>query len=120
MNLDKLRAAIRNHKGHVSVYVTLAPGKSYWLPLQKTPLLDALVEAFADDPRGKTVPTGIHFDPNSARLSLNAAPAVDQDQAEAEAADLDLDLGLGHEPNGGSDLGLDDGLGFDADPDLSI
>ena len=54
MKLSNLRGAIRSQTGNPSILMELAPGKKYWVPMQKNPLLDALGEAFGGDGSAET------------------------------------------------------------------
>lgn len=93
MKLADLRSAIRTTKGNPSVSVELA-GTTMVLPLQKTPLLAALGEAFND---ARTAETGMTFDVDTGLLSAEGAAAASfdlEDDAPATKAPAVFDLDL--------------------------
>lgn len=97
MKLGELRAALRSFKGNPSVALNIA-GANRVLPLQKTPLIAALGEIFANDPEGRNVYTGLTFDNESGILSGFGDRKLSLDvDVEADELDLDEDFDLDDE-----------------------
>lgn len=84
MKLSELRGAIRSAKRiNPAIEVELTPGHREWLPLQKTPFLDALGAAFDDS---RTAETGIEFDPETGHLTFGTdSNAEDHDPLDDDA-----------------------------------
>jgi len=91
MKLSDLRSIIRSTKGNPAVQVTLA-GKRMTLPLQKTPLLAALGDAFDNQ---RTVETGMAFDEDTGLLySEGGADEIADEADSSDQASLDVEFDL--------------------------
>lgn len=91
LNMMKLRGAIRSHKGNPEIRLELAPGRFFWIPIQKTPLLKAIGNAF--DGVG-TAQTGIIFDESNGHVTLPSFAATAPDSQDYFEPDDDDDEDL--------------------------
>lgn len=93
MKLSELRAAIRKTKGNPAIRTQLTAGGPFMtLPLQKTPLLEALGAAYNDE---RSAETGLTFNETNGLISsVDEAVEIDDDWAGepvgAEIIDEDL------------------------------